>query len=166
MNDHLKAHRFYLISDDPIAYLTGNREDGDSFAIEMTQSRPGFWFADVSLPEGTYHTRFYSGNKDHIVYCGPGVTDGSWQNGLDAIVVVRESLSEDAMSNKSRDKAIEAEFLRYGRRLLDIAVDSQRLLASLGHSPADPPCQSAQRDAIDLLPTQERIQFHHEQHKA
>jgi len=55
----------------------------------MSQSRPGFWFADVPLAEGSYRLRYYCGDERQVVYHGPAATNGSWRDGLDAVVAVR-----------------------------------------------------------------------------
>lgn len=88
MDKHFKTLWFSLISADPRAYLSGRRNDGQSFALAMSQARPGFWFVDVPLSVGTYRMRYYCGDEHHMTYYGPASSNGSWQDGLDAVVVV------------------------------------------------------------------------------
>lgn len=76
------------MSADRRACLSARGDDGKSFTVEMIQSGPGFWFADVPLAEGTYHTRYYCGDEHYMTYFGPAPLDGSGQDGLDAVVVV------------------------------------------------------------------------------
>jgi hypothetical protein len=83
-----KTVRFCLISTDPRAYLLGRRDDGPAFTVEMSEFRPGLWFADVPLAEGTYRLRYYCGDENQMTYYGPASAHGGWQDGLDGVVVV------------------------------------------------------------------------------
>ena len=92
VNQHFKTLRFSLLTTDPRAFLSGQRDDGQSFTVQMKQSCPGCWFADVPLSEGTYRLRYYCGDEHHVIYCGPAHFNTSRQDGLDAVVVVDRPL--------------------------------------------------------------------------
>jgi hypothetical protein len=123
MNNPLETLRFYLISSEPRAYLVGRSDESHSFTVELSQSHPGFWFAEVPLPAGTYRTRFYCGDERQMTYFGPASCDGSWQEGLDAVVVVHESERMKAASAAARDAACKADFMQFGPGLLEKAGD-------------------------------------------
>jgi hypothetical protein len=105
MNQELNVLRFYLISAFPHAYLVGRRDNGPTFTIAMSQTHPGFWFAEVPLAAGTYRTRFYSGDGSHMFYCGPASSNGSWSDGLDAVVRINSPEPAETIPVPMREPA-------------------------------------------------------------
>jgi hypothetical protein len=88
--------RFSLLSTEPRAFLCARRNDGQFFTFQMIQSRPGFWFADVPLAQGTYRMRYYCGDDHQITYYGPASAPGSVPDGMDGLIVVESQKCIDS----------------------------------------------------------------------
>jgi hypothetical protein len=90
MNRDSEMATFYLNCAEPQVYLVGQKQGQKSLVIEMQQFRPGVWIARVELNKGKYRFRYYAGDGRNVSYFGPAHTGGSSENGLDAVVSIRE----------------------------------------------------------------------------
>lgn len=62
--------------------------DAEPIVVEMLQSDPNCWLARALLSAGKYRSRFYAGDARQMTYCGPANTNGSKEDGLDAVLLV------------------------------------------------------------------------------
>ena len=86
-------------------------DHGRPRVVQMRQRSPANWSAELSLPPGEYHCRYYGGDHRHVTYFGAARREGSIDCGLDALMTVNiPPLAGRKQNNIALDTSRASEF--------------------------------------------------------